>query len=206
MAEKPILMSGPMVRAIYAKLKTVTRRPLNPQPPPGRKSLDQNELGDWCWDPSPDSLSERNEWRTPRYQLGDVAWVKESYRARPGLDHLKPSEIADAAGDRSIRMEASDIQDCGEWGKLRPSLFMCRWMSRLRLNILGARPEILGDITEEDAIAEGVRAISVADIPRQAAMSERQDFSRIWDSIHGPGAWERDCRKWIWRYEFEVSS
>lgn len=67
------------------------------------------------------------------------------------------------------------------------------------------RVQRLQQISEADAIAEGVDAVSVADMPRQAAWSRRHDFAQLWDSINSkrPGAsWADD--PWIVALTFKV--
>jgi hypothetical protein len=83
--------------------------------------------------------------------------------------------------------------------RIRQSIFMRHWMSRLTLEITNVRVERLNEISEEDAIAEGVRcrcmssAITVA--PSVA-------YYELWDSINGPGSWDQN--PWVWAITFKI--
>jgi hypothetical protein len=115
---------------------------------------------------------------------------------REGADTWEPFYY-DADG-----LSKTDVEEFREWGfKRRPSIHMPKWVCRCRLRVLSVRPERLQEITEEDAKAEGVRyftpTIDVDPIPRQQVA-----FRYLWESIHGPGAW--DVNPWVWRYEFEA--
>jgi len=90
--------------------------------------------------------------------------------------------------DRSHRL--------GLWGKVRQSIFMPRWASRLTLVVTGARVEKLQAISEEDAVAEGVEIVGVH-IHRHYRLyrdylghnghgheSAVKSFSTLWRSLH----------------------
>jgi len=55
------------------------------------------------------------------------------------------------------------------------------------------RVEKLQEITDHDAMAEGVNATDYG-------KSHRYGFSCLWESINGPGAW--DANPWVWVIEF----
>lgn len=176
MKERPILMSGPMVSALLDRRKTVTRRIIHPQPHYGIRCLDSGYV---------DAKGRKIE---PTFDPGDIAWVREAWRARPEHNHLPPSQIADSGGDCSIRYEATNVPGSGDWGRYRNARFMCRWMSRLRLCIIDVRPERVQEITEAEARKEG--------------FCDRAEFVGYWELLHGPGSFEQN--EWVWRYEFEV--
>ena len=159
------------------------------RPRDNRRDLGNREKG-WLFVPRyANEQDASGRYFKSRYQPGDILWVRETwarsndnplgvvYRADPGDDLMDPIG-----------------------GKWRPSIHMPRWASRLSLEVLDVRPERLQEITEEEAVMEGIREVTMADVPRQAAMSERQDFARFWDKIDGPGSWE--ANPWVWRYEF----
>ncbi len=96
--------------------------------------------------------------------------------------------------------------------KWKPSIHMPRWASRITLEVTGVRVERLQDISEEDAIAEGVECWE------ERGYDDAQDFYRnyhtggdlftakasyrtLWESINGPGSWERN--DWVWVIEFK---
>jgi hypothetical protein len=172
MKERPIIFSGPMVRAILDGKKTQTRRICKPQPKGDPVPLIEwsKRLAAACHDNNPDGTrliehSERlagrlfpfgNEagnligYRCPHGQPGKLLWVKETYLTDNVYDHLKPSEIPKTA---PIEYTATDLPF--HLGKTRPSIFMCRWMSRITLEITNVRVERVQDISEEDAKKEG---------------------------------------------------
>lgn len=78
---------------------------------------------------------------------------------------------------------------CTNWWKkqkVKPSIFMPRWASRITLEITDIRVERLQDITKEDSLAEGVF----------------DSYSALWDSINGKKhSWESN--PWVWVIEFK---
>jgi len=187
MKEKPILFSGPMVRAILDWRKTQTRRRLKPQP--GTRH-----------DGTPIHFGDEGTFlKCPYGQTGDRLWVKETFRF-DGIDHRfgmaerRKDELsfrADMEADRSVN-------DC-PW---RPSIFMPRWASRITLEITGVRVERLQEISEEDAKAEGcVQAFWPYErLQLGKARNYKAGYRKLWESINGPGSW--DANPWVWVIEF----
>jgi hypothetical protein len=56
--------------------------------------------------------------------------------------------------------------------------------------VVDVHPEVLGDITDEGAVSEGV--------------DSREAFIALWESLHGGGAWERDRARWVWVLRFSM--
>ena len=86
-----------------------------------------------------------------------------------------------------------------DWTRPKPSIHMPRWASRLTLLVTDVRVQRLQDISEEDAIAEGV---NLARADGRLDPTSRLAFSNLWDSIHGPGAW--DANPWVSAVTFTV--
>jgi len=186
MKEKPILFSAPMVNAILEGRKSMTRRTVKPQPYIQDKSgllviETKKPLG------NPPATIFRcntsklmNEWieqmPCPYGNRGDRLWVKESYILPKIWDTHKPSEVTPGT---NIEYPATDIPFL--LGKRRPGIFMCRWMSRITLEIIDIRVERLQDITEDDALAEGV----TGDEGPYDQQTPRMCFETLWDSING---------------------
>jgi len=96
-----------------------------------------------------------------------------------------------------------------------PSIHMPRWASRITLEITSVRVERLQDISEADAIAEGIerldyqgqtswRDYSLND--EWAAISPMLDspiasYKTLWESLNGKGSW--DLNPWVWVIEFK---
>jgi hypothetical protein len=158
MKERPILFSGPMVRALIEGRKTQTRRIVKPQPPFGCsyvingaqnaalcRSVERPEV--WVV-PTPRSVDHRLP--CVYGQPGDRLWVKETFSAHG------------AFGDYGRKVYRADIPDGKEPHGLhwKPSIFMPRAASRMALEVVGVRVERLQDISENDANAEGVRPLT----------------------------------------------
>jgi len=167
--ERPILFSAPMVRAILDGRKTQTRRAV--KRPASLDSLEAspNYPGEWVpWvdgDPQESILC-------PYGVPGDTLWVRESWCAADVPSGF--CYMADHPGDpRGLG-----------W---RPSIHMPRKASRLTLRITNVRVERLQDISEADAIAEGLYRSKPDDDDRAwfAAYTEEQS-----GSPPTPGEWE----------------
>ena len=94
--------------------------------------------------------------------------------------------------------------------KLRPSIFMPRWASRLTLEITDIKVERLQDISDEDAKAEGIEwgrhepklPMEGFKIYNGAGITNdpRLSYRSLWESINGPGSW--DINPWVWALIF----
>lgn len=67
--------------------------------------------------------------------------------------------------------------------------------ARLLLEITDIRAQRLHEITEAEAIAEGIKAA------RDFEASAKFRFSNLWEKIYGPGAWEQN--PWVWAITFQ---
>ena len=217
--ERPILFSGPMVRAILAGRKTVTRRPMRPQPAP-------NPDGDGHWWPSSEVrsridvetfLAGDDETVAPSFcpygGIGDRLWVKETaYISAPGDFALNDCNLRDSQGRGRVvgyaaSMVAVAVRCAEEYGaKKSPSIHMPRWASRITLEIAGVSVERLQAITPEDAVAEGLECderVPGCWLPGYHE-DPRDAFSEGWDQINGkrPG---RDwaANPWVWVVRFK---
>jgi len=89
----------------------------------------------------------------------------------------------------------------------KPSIHMPRWASRITLEITGVRVERLQDISEEDALAEGVIPEPCDHIRRSCEEigccgdTEKGEFGALWKSIHGDDGWQ--VNPWVWVVEFK---
>lgn len=89
------------------------------------------------------------------------------------------------------------------WHK-HPSIHMPRWASRITLKITDVRVERVQDISEVDAKAEGADPMPVRfkmpAPPEGNTGTHQAGFHKLWNSIHGPDAWNRN--DWVWVLEF----
>jgi hypothetical protein len=191
MKERPILFSGQMIRAILDGSKTMTRRVVKPQPVSGI-SIDPI----------------KREWvegipHCPYGYPGDRLWVRETWRVEgKHTDGYSPSCIgANRSHFGRIDYEASIAWNKDMYGKLRPSIHMPRWASRITLEVTGVRVERLQDITEADAEAEGVAFMR--DIPdADETLTAKVLFEILWDSINAKRGYGWDVNPWVWVVEF----
>lgn len=135
--------------------------------------------------------------RCPYGQPGDRLWVRETHYRWGKWFRGKWRFRDDAIGfERDGFLIPADDRRCEGWHK-RPAIFLPRKLARIKLEITKIRVEWLQEITDSDAKAEGVNAITVAEIHRQATWNDRQDFAQVWNHINGVGAWERNDRVWV---------
>jgi len=180
MKERPILFTGPMVRAILDGSKTQTRRIVKPQPFDRSYSRHDHRMayasgrvadGDEIDGFYAYSTSSGGEWRArcPYGQPGDRLWVRETWLEDPeddGTWHYtqymgcKGSPLSEIPKkfrkpEHCIYREGWDGVDL-RW---RPSIHMPRWASRILLEIVSVRVERLQAIGDNDALTEGVERV-----------------------------------------------
>lgn len=194
--ERPIIFSGPMVRAILDGNKTQTRRVVKPQPV------------DLQWGPGaePWDASTGYALRCPYGNQGDRLWVRETWVPFE-QDGPKALYRADADEDGTIPYLCTGAGGFGGGvcnatiDRWRPSVYMPRWASRITLEITGIRLELLHRISEADAIAEGCPLVNPDPfIPGYGGSSASGWFSQLWESIHGNDSWL--ANPWVWVVEF----
>ena len=206
---RPILFSTPMVDAILAGRKTQTRR-VN-----GLEVINVNP-NDWQFEWADYAL--RKPWRftqksslneqklsdnsfnqeaisCPYGNLGDVLWVRETWCLCTPYgpeDYYYGYKV-----DSGVRIKASDKYDYQSPDIWKPSIHMPKDAARIFLEITNIRVERLQDISEEDAIKEGIQFNP--DAP--AAVSNKGAFAKLWESINGKESWK--ANPWVWVFEFK---
>lgn len=196
MKERPILFNAPMVRAILDGTKTQTRRVVKGGP--------LQWLVGAKFDPA--FVADPGNYLCPYGQPGDRLWVRENfcpiYPQDPTYNGGRPIEYDYAATYQHGNRLGDTLGIKKRW---KPSIHMPRWASRITLEITGVRVERLQDISEADAIAEGVGlnagAIGVpttGESPQPMAIALYQD---LWQSINGPDSWT--ANPWVWAVEFK---
>lgn len=208
MKEKPILFSGPMIRAILSGSKTQTRRVVK----------------------LPSQKMDYTPWQHPQYGLitawsdkrgglnvycpygkrGDRLWVREThaivpataYRMSPGVAY----RVSPDGHSWAVYREGWDRCQPGDW---KPSIHMPRWASRLTLEICSVRVQRLQEISAEDAIAEGLvcepEDISVRFGAEPGKMTNRTPvaaFARLWDSLNKARGYGWQSNPYVWAIEF----
>lgn len=223
--ERPIIFSAPMVRALLSGEKTQTRRVVKPQPPHGHFfhgvcicSTHRNDEGKavWAADESSPFLRNPHRVRSPYGQPGDRLWVREKHYLTDNGDQ----EYAVYATDsEAVREHLTSIDRLppdfpaevkAQHRKLRPSIHMPRWASRITLEITAVRVERLHDISESDCWAEGIEEVMHDfDDAAQIDMANRlgcciEDakhlYALLWERINGKGSW--DANPWVWVIDF----
>lgn len=185
MKERPILFSGPMVRAILAGQKTQTRRVMRFD----AEGADMVRLDRW----TPTMTSGP---RCPYGVPGDRLWVRETF-APNYFEDGRAAFRADWSG------AAADVVAVPLWS---PSIFMPRGVSRISLEITSVRVERLHDITEADIAAEGVSLEAVRALIGKrghvgSAVPPRVLWELGWMSINGVASW--NANPWVWALSFD---
>lgn len=217
MAEKPILLSTPMVVATLAGRKTQTRRVckeialcdfewgLDREPYIGNyRTFTKVAKGKWDW------VTLENVWLyniqtkvddyktyllKPKYQPGDHLWVRETW-------------CKDANGDYIYRANYGTTEDDSfphSMFKWRPSIHMPREAARLFLQVVNVRVERVQDITPDDARAEGhPQKLHLSSDPRVHDDAAIDWFRDLWDALNFKRGYGWEVNPWVFAYTFEV--
>lgn len=210
--ERPILFSGPLVRAILDGRKTVTRRSMKVQPQDGasvtverfnttvtdrhgNQDAGPEVFGAW-WSDGECGLT------CPYGQPGDRLWVRESLRLDSEYGHYYAA--CGRHGETVYLCSLFDDED-KQTGpsydgllpeRSVPSIHLHRRYSRILLEITAVRVERLQDISTEQIIAEG---LSTTLREHEAEVDLRKQWRELWESTGGD--WESN--HWVWVVEFK---
>ncbi|MDH2325978.1 hypothetical protein QCN27_03765 [Cereibacter sp. SYSU M97828] len=192
MADKPILFSAPMVRALLDGTKTQTRRVIKNAPGDGWHMDRVGPTGfQWTCEGGMPRMSYR-----PPVAVGDRLYVRERFRP-----HGLGTPISECRDLDDIMFHADADEAEGAVLDWKPSIHMPRWASRLTLTITDVRVQKLHAISEGDAVAEGMgwAAFKAGEAKGNCPISS---FRILWNAINGPGAW--DANPWVCAYTFTV--
>jgi hypothetical protein len=206
---KPILFSGPMVRALIEGRKTQTRRGLKAEVPPcpgDDNWLRKRISGEIVESPRHPSAyldaycSERATAANPRGMSRNWCWWTRDDRQclptfpvpyAPGdvlwvRETWAPWQNGEGAGGIDYAATPScNLIDRG-W---KPSIHMPRLASRLTLAVTGVKVEKLQHITDDDAKAEGATGKPCPDIWRRGAIG----WSMNWPDVEPEQGWGYVC-------------
>ncbi len=177
--ETGLMFKAPLVLAILAGQKTQTRRivkwkGLQKGLNLGFSGLRAGNTGDnWVLESNTPTSS---EWRCtptpcPFGKPGDRIYVREAHAHHPHFPQM------------AFRADGEEFEDADGFlwePKWTPAIHMKKEEARIWLEITGVRVERLQQITDADALAEGVDRTNTS-IPGYA----RERFQRLWDSTTG---------------------
>ncbi|HCG0240760.1 hypothetical protein [Pseudomonas aeruginosa] len=203
--ERPILFNDQMVRAILEGRKTVTRRAVKGFQIPTEDKTTPHEGLRWS------ALGQRhlrygfNVFGSteeecahelarcgvcPFGKPGDRLWVREAWAQ---------INVAQAPGETwVVYRECDNRTDYG--GPWKPSIHMRRRDSRILLEITAVRVERLQDISDDQAIAEGIDTHPTG-FYGNGCITAGGAFLELWESINGDGKWA--ANPWVWVIEFK---
>lgn len=208
MKERPILFNSEMVRATLDDRKSHTRRVVKKYP---AGCIDRVMAKDGSCDIK---FIRVHTFGNLHAGLSVTKWIKCPY-GKPG-DHLWVRETFSFYD--SANTEVQYRADYPNWrpGGWKPSIHMPRWASRITLEIVNVRVERVQDITEEDALAEGIEQTDWAyscepyrNYNHPKMMTGRNcstpimSFSTLWDSINKKRGFGWQINPWVWVVEFK---
>ena len=174
--------------------------------------------------------------KCPYGQVGDNLWVRETW-AELGWHENAEDIIHSIRDDKGGLRDIIYFEECPDFKWLdddggsafrkdgfpkscwKPSIFMPRWASRITLEITEIKVERLQEITEEDALAEGIiisqgtwqRIERDADTQRLKLVGEpqpytaRYHFEALWDSLNAKRGYGWEVNPWVWVVSFKLA-
>lgn len=238
MTEHPMLFSPPMISALLREAtepgtgKTQTRRTLSPTP-------ERTENGSWIvrtqsgfgavFGPDATDLDLASTMQEGmRIKPGDRVWCRETWRLPAVEDDRSPLEFLDGvhqigcSGPNGLVRFEADGRDA--WldhygslplGRLRQGRHLPRELSRLTLYVSEVRVQRLQEISEADAVAEGIQpmndrmpsprvyglyVVCLPDGKQHFGDNAVGLYAKLWAALNGPGSW--DANPWIYALTF----
>ena len=237
MKHVPMIFNSAMVKALLDGRKTVTRRPLRipegwelADTKLSKITSSHPKKGKWgalvrCGVgtefPQADLI-------TASCSVGDLIWVRETWGVishsfdedgilmewTPDRPALPIKELKHGKGyytGHAIYRADGEMQWCDEFGEensaWHPSIHMPKAASRITLKVADVRIERVTDISDEQAVSEGMPSREEAQRMAVSAGLEWYDrptkwFKRLWQQIYGDESWSPT--QFVWVIEFEM--
>lgn len=215
MTDRPILFSGPMVRAILDGRKSQTRRVLRPQPNkpwfwPGDEVDPVSGWFDCIYEGREPCGAPTRELTPPLrmpYAPGDRLYLRERFYFDKKYDDLPPRKVP--------RLASVWYSECHipwprtakvRWGgREHPSIHMPRRASRLTLVVTDVRVQRLQEINNFDAVAEGIELSKpIVGHHRAEFATPRDAFKDLWGSLNDKRGYGWDVNPWVAAVTFEA--
>lgn len=193
--ERPILMSAPMIRALLAGTKTQTRRAVK------GTALEWLQPGGFV----PEFVANPENHLCPYGVPGDHLWCREAFIHEPA-DYCWEASVSIPSRPATTVYRADHDERESRGAGWKPSIHMPRSLSRILLEVTDVRVDRLQDISEADALAEGIMHLprlegyGLPDGSHFHAIDPRISYWSLWDSINGQGATE--ANPWVWCVSF----
>jgi hypothetical protein len=202
MNTRPILFSGPMVRAILEGRKTQTRRICKPRCD-DKKPCEHFAPVAYDVGPSMERHCEHGSESAPCPYgvVGDRLWVRETWT---------PDPVIKPVAYKADWPYPVTVPHLGMW---HPSIHMPRWASRITLEVTAVWVERMMEITEADAIAEGIEPMrpgpahvmwrDYLDPAGTGQCSALMSYQSLWDSINEKSGFGWAANPWVWVVAFK---
>ena len=230
MTDRPIIFSAPMVQALLAGRKSMTRRVLKPQPPEWVTRMTHEGRCGWIG-----SGDGHGTLMHVPYAVGDRLWCREVFAY--GWPVEGNHQLPECNQEHAITYRADGNRPFGSRRRWHSPIHMPRWASRLTLTVTDVRVQRLQEISEADAVAEGMQPYKFpgpwwqgyrddgdGDLVQQQYVGETPPdwmieprrmkdmthldrsavhlFTTLWNDLHGPEAWA--ANPWVAALTFET--
>jgi hypothetical protein len=209
---KPIAMQPPLVGQTLAGIKTNTCRLMNPQPEEQVERM-YYDSADKEWFGVIPAKGDISGSYKPRYQPGDLLYITEQHFVNGLTDCDNYNALVHYEDSVKWHQISWNTYKKVKPYKSRPARFMFKDFTRCVVLVEYVRPDRLQDISEEDAIAEGIHESNdfktlgtfycnygAEDIG--TALHPIESFRTLWNSIHAaPGTRWKD-NPWVWRIQY----
>ncbi len=200
-----ILMRPELHQAIRDLRKTQTRRSMKPQP--------NLTISDEQFKANLELISMAHPILGQRYSVGEIVYIKEAWQiyCYKYLDHATIRYALDGAVKRfewDEWLTRNTVFGAGGDTIWHSPMFLRETFARSFIKILSVAPQRLQEITDEDAMAEGITVRAIA-APGGFFPSDyrsgtyRYGYAQLWDSINKEYKWESN--PYVWKYCFELA-
>lgn len=214
---KPALFSTDMIFSIIKRIKNQTRRTINPQPI-------INEDSGHVFDGKHRKIYDIHNWKDQfikdwaKYQINDLIYVRETwcYAGDNGVQDGRKNyyDIIYRASKSGLEFE----ENCEGW-RWKPSIFLKKKDSRIILKCTNVRIEKVQDISEQDAIDEGIERWTEQRMKSKPTHYKVYwwpkgddgtcysscpilSYETLWKKINKEKSW--DDNPWVFVYDFKI--